>query len=334
MERTAIRMDKELRKPAQEKRRGFTLGELLIVVAIIGVLVAVAIPTLNYQLEKAREAVDIAHLRQAKSAAVAYFTTNPPKNRISRKYYDVYSGELVEWVYQEPVEAIPLYGKGTKAKGLGLWTENGLKYNENLDVRDCLIMVTADQDGHICCGWVKPQYAIRSDPFKFLATLIDENGKEILFPTRSKSRTLPRSAEMALTSAQQTQVRQLYALDQDLEKVVQYGDEEEMYKIYYTLEMYYELEQALANHPVIKGDNMLALQIELFFSTRTYSIDTEQSGNNFFKNTIFQKRLNDAEAVTLGTQFWARVAEYNGTNVDAFKIDGVTEATEAYKWYD
>ena len=334
MERTAIRMDKELRKPAQEKRRGFTLGELLIVVAIIGVLVAVAIPTFNYQLEKAREAVDIAHLRQAKSAAVAYFTENPPKNRISRKYYDVYSGELVEWVYQEPVEAIPLYGKGTKAKGLGLWTENGLKYNENLDVRDCLIMVTADQDGHICCGWVKPQYAIRSDPFKFLATLIDENGKEILFPTRSKSRTLPRSAEMALTSAQQTQVRQLYALDQDLEKVVQYGDEEEMYKIYYTLEMYYELEQALANHPVIKGDNMLALQIELFFSTRTYSIDTEQSGNNFFKNTIFQKRLNDAEAVTLGTQFWARVAEYNGTNVDAFKIDGVTEATEAYKWYD
>ena len=326
-------MDKREWKAAHGNRRGFTLGELLIVVAILMVLVAVAIPTGLYQLEKVRETVDIAHLRQAKSAAVAYFTTNPPKNRISRKYYDVYSGELVEWVYQEPVEAIPLYGKGTKAKGLGLWTENGLKYNENLDVRDCLIMVTADQDGHICCGWVKPQYAIRSDPFKFLATLIDENGKEILFPTRSKSRKLSAKQKIELTDEQKAEILKLYTMDQDLENIVQYSNEEELYKIYYTLEMYYELEQALANHPVIKGDNMLALQIELFFSTRTYSIDTEQSGNNFFKNTIFQKRLNDAEAVTLATQFWARIAEYNETDVDSFTmIDGVTEATPAFNW--
>ena len=39
-------------------RKGFTLAELLIVVAIIAVLVAVAIPVFGSQLEKSREAAD------------------------------------------------------------------------------------------------------------------------------------------------------------------------------------------------------------------------------------------------------------------------------------
>lgn len=44
------------------KRKGFTLAELLIVVAIIGVLVAIAIPVFTSSLEKAREAVCMSNL--------------------------------------------------------------------------------------------------------------------------------------------------------------------------------------------------------------------------------------------------------------------------------
>ena len=54
-------MFKKLRK----NEKGFTLAELLIVVAIIGVLVAISIPIFTSQLEKAREATDLANIRSA-----------------------------------------------------------------------------------------------------------------------------------------------------------------------------------------------------------------------------------------------------------------------------
>ena len=46
-------------------KKGFTLAELLIVVAIIAVLVAIAIPVFTSQLEKSREATDISNIRSA-----------------------------------------------------------------------------------------------------------------------------------------------------------------------------------------------------------------------------------------------------------------------------
>ena len=47
----------------ERDKRGFTLAELLVVVAIIAVLVAIAIPIFTSQLEKSREATDAANIR-------------------------------------------------------------------------------------------------------------------------------------------------------------------------------------------------------------------------------------------------------------------------------
>ena len=45
------------------KKQGFTLAELLIIVAIIAVLVGIAIPIFSNQLEQSRRAVDMANAR-------------------------------------------------------------------------------------------------------------------------------------------------------------------------------------------------------------------------------------------------------------------------------
>ena len=61
---------KKLIEKMREKK-GFTLAELLIVVAIIAVLVAIAIPIFTTQLEKSREATDEANMRSLYAECVA-----------------------------------------------------------------------------------------------------------------------------------------------------------------------------------------------------------------------------------------------------------------------
>ena len=62
-------------KKAKENKKGFTLAELLIVVAIIAVLVAISIPIFNSQLEKSRDAVSISNIRAAYAEASAQYLT-------------------------------------------------------------------------------------------------------------------------------------------------------------------------------------------------------------------------------------------------------------------
>ena len=60
----------------KKNNKGFTLAELLIVVAIIAVLVAIAIPVFTAQLEKSREATDIANVRSAYATIMTEYLTN------------------------------------------------------------------------------------------------------------------------------------------------------------------------------------------------------------------------------------------------------------------
>lgn len=82
-------------------KKGFTLMEMLIVVAIIAVLVAIAIPVFNGALTKSKEAADVANIR----AAYAEYQMK------------VVSGETAAW---------------TKPEGLNFETDgHGYSYNEN-----------------------------------------------------------------------------------------------------------------------------------------------------------------------------------------------------------
>lgn len=95
------------------KNGGFTLVEMLIVVAIIAILIAVSIPLVSDSLEKAREATDDANLRAAVAIGNMYYLSNPDEDYSSgvEKWYVIDSG------HEGSLGAKPSkgYGKGTSA---------------------------------------------------------------------------------------------------------------------------------------------------------------------------------------------------------------------------
>ena len=73
---------KEMMKKVRERREGFTMAELLIVVAIIAVLVAIAIPVFTAQLEKSKESVDMANIRSGYALASAEMLTDSTSTKV------------------------------------------------------------------------------------------------------------------------------------------------------------------------------------------------------------------------------------------------------------
>lgn len=67
----------------KQNRNGFTLMEMLIVIALIAVLVAIAIPTIASQLERSREAADLANVRAAYAQVSAEALLGDPQFKVT-----------------------------------------------------------------------------------------------------------------------------------------------------------------------------------------------------------------------------------------------------------
>lgn len=79
----------------KNKQKGFTIAELLIVVAIIGVMVAVSIPIFSSKLHKAKVAVDWANVRAYYAELqMDYITTGKYNPKVKT---DWYSDPFYDW---------------------------------------------------------------------------------------------------------------------------------------------------------------------------------------------------------------------------------------------
>ena len=93
----------------KKNKKGFTLMEMLIVVAIIAVLVAIAIPVLSNNLHRARVAADWANLRSYYAVLQAdYIQTGEYEDEIGDWKYPQYLDALYDTIYYPDGETIKL----------------------------------------------------------------------------------------------------------------------------------------------------------------------------------------------------------------------------------
>ena len=105
----------------------FRLAELLIFVAIIGVLVAISIPIFTSQLEKSREAVDAANIRAAYAEVSANAITADTNTTVDSKEV-VAKQTQAKWQSQGDAEQIEIGGQKVDAKVNGAkWTISATK---------------------------------------------------------------------------------------------------------------------------------------------------------------------------------------------------------------
>ena len=120
---------------------GFTLVEMLIVVAIIAILVAVSIPIVNNALDRTKHATDAANERAAKGAFMIEYlagkdaTVEVKADGATVYTYDAVDGKIVE-ANLPTGDAHAKYGVCTAHKHEGM----------------CIVM-TMSSDGVITLGW-------------------------------------------------------------------------------------------------------------------------------------------------------------------------------------
>ena len=98
-------------KEKKENCQGFTILELLIVVAILAVLIALAIPVFSQQLEKSRETTDLANVRSAYANVMIKVNEGEPDAKATVKLVQ----KTDDWQSADPITI----GGVTHAKNQG-----------------------------------------------------------------------------------------------------------------------------------------------------------------------------------------------------------------------
>lgn len=125
-------------KAKLKSNNGFTLIEMLVVVALIAILLAIAVPMVNSSMEKAREATDAANERSALGLAYVEIMSDKSDLMKNGTMYYVISNSKGTLSDTKPTAG---YGKGTKSGDV------------KVDHTECVIAVHyATDDGDVTAG--------------------------------------------------------------------------------------------------------------------------------------------------------------------------------------
>ena len=126
---------------------GFTLMEMLIVVAIIAILVAISIPLVNSALERAREATDAANERSFKAELTICYLNGKlevesgtgEKFEVNKVYaFDAAKGIITSGKVDSG------YGKSTEVRGA-----------DDLDRQGMILVGKIDNQGQVVMAWTE-----------------------------------------------------------------------------------------------------------------------------------------------------------------------------------
>ena len=150
------------------RQGGFTLIEMLLVVAIISILVAISIPVVNMNLEKARDATDKANERAARTLATMVYMGEIDPLELEGCTLDGYvvgteitTGWDAAGLYEAGLfydaESGTLTFKKPLNKGYGQCTGCGEIGNKGETHVDHVILIEMDKNGVFTPHWVPDQ---------------------------------------------------------------------------------------------------------------------------------------------------------------------------------
>ncbi len=137
-------------KALQKNRSGFTLAEVLIVIAIVGVLVAVGVPMFGAQRERANIAVDQSTMRTAYSHLIAESLSGGVEADGTPYFYDLATQTFT-------TERPAGYGKA-KTDAKDWWSGVGAAFGAPNNGTPAPLLLMMDPDGEVTFCWASSTY--------------------------------------------------------------------------------------------------------------------------------------------------------------------------------